>query len=119
MQERTWAEISLDNIEFNYRSMRAHLKDGAGFLGVVKANAYGHGAVPVAKRLETLGCDYLAVATVDEALELRENGIKSPILILGYTDPRHTQALIDNDITQSISALDMAHAMSEAASAYG
>ena len=84
-KKRCWVEISLDNIEFNYRQMREKLPDGCRFLGVVKANAYGHGAVEVAKVLENAGADYLAVAFIDEALELREHGIRLPILILGYT----------------------------------
>lgn len=119
MQGRTWAEISLDNIEFNYRSIRNHLNDGVKFLGVVKTNAYGHGAVQIAKRLEKLGCEYLAVATLDEALKLRENGISTPIIVLGYTDPSHTLELIDNDITQTVADLQMADAMSHVASAAG
>ena len=57
---RTWAEISLGNLEHNYRALRA-CAPNSGFLGVVKANAYGHGAVPVAKRLEELGADYLSL----------------------------------------------------------
>lgn len=119
MQGRTWAEISLDNIEFNYRSIRAHLKDGVGFLGVVKANAYGHGAVRVAERLESLGCEHLAVATLEEALELREGGITTPILILGYTDPAFTMELIDNNITQAVGDISAASAMSKIAADNG
>jgi alanine racemase len=119
MQERTWAEISLDNIEFNYRSMRSHLNDGTGFLGVVKANAYGHGAVRVAERLETLGCDYLAVATYEEAMELRYNKIETPILILGYTNPKYTKDLIRHNVTQAIGDIDAARAMSRLAAEEG
>ena len=83
---RTWAEISLGNLEHNYRALRA-CAPNSGFLGVVKANAYGHGAVPVAKRLEELGADYLAVACLDEGAELRRAGLELPILILGHTPP--------------------------------
>ena len=115
MQERTWAEICLDNIEFNYRSMRAHLKEGVGFLGVVKANAYGHGAVRVAERLEKLGCDYLAVATYEEAMELRYSNIETPILILGYTNPKYTKDLIRHNVTQSVGDMEAARAMSKLA----
>ena len=78
MQTRTWREISLANLEHNYRALRALLPQGCRFLGVVKANAYGNGAVPVAKRLEELGTEYLAVACVDEAAELREAGATRP-----------------------------------------
>ena len=101
-KKRCWAEISLDNIEYNYRSMRSRLPDGCKFLGVVKANAYGHGAVEVAKVLEGAGADYLAVACIDEAVELRENGINLPILVLGYTAAEYTRQLIEYNITQNV-----------------
>ena len=66
-ERRTWAEISLPNLEHNYRALRALLPEGCRFLGVVKADAYGHGAVPVARKLEELGAEYLAVACLAEA----------------------------------------------------
>ena len=69
-QKRTWAEIDLGRLARNYHALRGLTPPGCKFLGVVKANAYGHGAVPVAKKLEDLGADYLAVACLDEALEL-------------------------------------------------
>ena len=93
-RKRTWAEVDLDNIRYNYRSMRAALTPGQRFLGVVKANAYGHGAVKIAGVLEKEGADYLAVACLDEAVELREAGIKLPVLILGITDPKYTKLLM-------------------------
>ena len=83
-QTRTWAEIDLGNLEHNYRTLRACAPESK-FLGVVKADAYGHGAVPVARKLEQLGADCLAVACLAEALELRQAGIEMPILILGAT----------------------------------
>ncbi len=55
--KRTWADISLDNLEYNYRSIRAHLPSGTRFLGVMKADAYGHGAVPVSRALADLGAE--------------------------------------------------------------
>ena len=82
-ERRTWAEISLPNLEHNYRALRALLPEGCRFLGVVKADAYGHGAVPVARKLEELGAEYLAVACLAEARELREAGVLTPILLLG------------------------------------
>ena len=119
LQKRTWAEISLDNIRHNYRSIRAHLPQGCKFLGVVKADAYGHGAVPVSKLLEQEGADYLAVSCLDEALELRENGITMPILILGHTPARYTDLLLDNNITQTVSCLAKALEYSERAQFHG
>ena len=83
--KRTWAEINLDAVEYNYRKIREHIGKNVKFLGVVKADAYGHGAVMVSKKLESLGADYLAVSSIDEAMELRFNGITMPILVLGHT----------------------------------
>ena len=114
-QKRTWAEIDLDNIRYNYRSMRKALKPEQKFLGVVKANAYGHGAVQVARVLEKEGADYLAVACIDEAVELRDSGIKLPVLILGITDPKYTDVLIEKNITQAVGSLENAKKMSETA----
>ena len=118
-QTRTWTEIDLSNLEHNYRALRAMLPQGCRFLGVVKADAYGHGAVPVARRLEMLGAEYLAVACLDEALELRQAGITTPILILGYTPVERADSLLDNGITQTVYDVDMARALSDAAAAAG
>ena len=118
-QTRTWTEIDLSNLEHNYRALRAMLPQGCRFLGVVKADAYGHGAVQIARRLETLGAEYLAVACLDEALELRQAGITTPILILGYTPTERAEALLDNGITQTVYDVEMARALSNAAAAAG
>ena len=83
---RCYAEISLEAIGHNIREVKKRLPEGVKLLGVVKANAYGHGAVPVASYLENQ-VDYFATATIEEAVELRENGISAPILILGYVSP--------------------------------
>lgn len=119
MTRRTWAEIDLAALEHNYRTLRAMLPRGCKLLCPVKANAYGHGAVEVAKRLERLGADYLAVACLDEALELRSAGVSLPVLILGYTDPEWTAELVENSITQTVFTLDDASAYSEKAMALG
>ncbi|MGM9607708.1 MAG: alanine racemase [Oscillospiraceae bacterium] len=113
--KRTWAEISLPNLEHNYRALRGMLPRGCRFLGVVKANAYGHGAVPVAKKLEELGAEYLAVACLDEAVELRRAGITAPILLLGPTPVEFAGELLQYDLTQSVQDLPAARALSEAA----
>lgn len=105
LQKRSWAEIRLPNIRHNYEAIRASLPEGCRFLGVVKADAYGHGALPVAKLLQEAGADYLAVSCLDEALELRRGGIDMPILILGHTPYEYTGVLIENHITQTISCL--------------
>lgn len=119
LQKRTWAEISLPNLRHNYTAIRAALPAGCRFLGVVKADAYGHGAPTVAKLLQDCGADYLAVSCLDEALELRRGGIRMPILILGHTPPEYTQALIENNITQTVTCLAKALEYSAAASVLG
>ena len=119
LQKRTWAEVSLDNISHNYRAIRAALPEGCRFLGVVKADAYGHGAVAVARLLESEGADYLAVSCLDEAMELRSAGITMPLLILGHTPSEYTETLIDNDITQTVSCLAKAQEFSARAAALG
>ena len=118
-QKRTWAEIFLPNLRHNYEAIRAALPEGCRFLGVVKADAYGHGALPVSKLLQDAGADYLAVSCLDEALELREGGISVPILILGHTPPEYTSVLIAQKLTQTVSALAKAREYSAAASALG
>ena len=105
LQKRTWAEINLDNLRHNYESIRAALPEKCRFLGVVKADAYGHGAPTVARLLQSCGADYLAVSCLDEALELRDGGITMPILILGHTPHEYTGTLINNDITQTVTCL--------------
>ena len=105
LEKRTWAEISLENIRHNYRAVRAVLPEGCRFLGVVKANAYGHGALQVSRTLEDAGADYLAVSCLDEAMELRDGGITMPILILGHTPVEYTRMLLENNITQTVTNL--------------
>ena len=97
---RCYAEISLEAIGHNIREVKKRLPEGVKLLGVVKANAYGHGAVPVASYLENQ-VDYFATATIEEAVELRENGISAPILILGYVSPSQYGDLVEYDITQT------------------
>ena len=99
---RTWAEIDLDSLAGNYRKIKEHIGENVGFMGIVKADAYGHGSVQVARCLQDEGADYLAVSSIDEAMELRENGIRMPVLILGHTPRDQTAKLIENDITQTI-----------------
>ena len=100
--KRTWAEIDLDALAHNYGRLRQHIGPKVRFLGVGKADAYGHGAVQVARTLQELGADYLAVSSIDEAMELRHNGIAMPILILGHTPREQVKNLIDLHITQAV-----------------
>lgn len=119
LQKRTWAEISLPNILHNYKAIRASLPEGCRFLGVVKADAYGHGSLQVSRLLQDAGADYLAVSCLDEALELRRGGITMPILILGHTPAEYTETLIDERLTQTVTCLAKALEYSAAADALG
>lgn len=108
LDKRTWANIYLNNIEHNYHQIKNYIGNDTKFLGVVKANAYGHGSLEVSKLLQKLGADYLAVACLDEALYLRKNNITLPILILGHTPAKYVGELIRYDITQCVANLNKA-----------
>lgn len=99
---RTWAEIDLDALAHNYNVLRKRIGENVKFLGVVKADAYGHGSVQVSRLLQNLGADYLAVSSIDEAIELRKNDITMPILILGHTPREQVGQLIKHNITQAV-----------------
>lgn len=79
----TWAQVDLDKLAYNFRQIKKLLRSGTRVMACVKADAYGHGLVPVAKRLTGIGADYLGVASIDEAIELRRANINLPVLILG------------------------------------
>ena len=112
---RTWAVIDLDALKENYEKLRRHIGPDVKFLGVVKADAYGHGAIRVAEVLEKRGADYLAVSSIDEAMELRLGGIAMPILILGHTPREQVEKLIENHITQAVTCKAKAMEYSEEA----
>lgn len=95
---RTYAAVDTAAVRHNYEIVRSKIKKDCKVLSVIKADAYGHGAVEVARTLKD--SDYFGVACLDEALELRENGIETPILILGYTNPREANLLAEQGITQ-------------------
>lgn len=98
---RCYAEISLGNIRHNIDQVKSRIPKGVRLLVVIKANAYGHGALEVANALEGF-VDYFAVATVEEAVELREEGIRTPLLVLGYTSPSQFEESIRNDVTMTV-----------------
>ena len=117
--KRTWSEIDLDALVHNYRTLRERVGEGVKFLGVVKADAYGHGSVIVARTLQENGADYLAVSSIDEAMELRLNGITMPILILGHTPKEQVERLLQYDITQAVTCKAKAVEYSEEATRLG
>ena len=113
--KRTWAEIDLDALSHNYHMLRKKIGPEIKFLGVVKADAYGHGSVQVSRLLQELGTDYLAVSSIDEAIELRHNDITMPILILGHTPKEQVSRLIKYNITQAVTCKAKALEYSEEA----
>ncbi len=116
---RAWAEIDLDAIGHNARAVRSKVAANAKLIGVVKADAYGHGAVQVAACLLENGADMLAVSQIDEALQLRLSGIGAPVLILSDAEPERAGELVKYDITQTIFGPEMAESISRAAVAQG
>lgn len=117
--KRTWAEIDLDNLKHNFDVIRKQVGPETKLLGVVKADAYGHGAVRVAKALECYGAAYLAVSNIEEAAELREGGITLPILMLGYTPAEEGERIVSLDMTQAVPNLAIARAYNDAAARAG
>lgn len=109
---RTWAEVRTENLVHNMRTIRRSLPPGTRFLAVVKADAYGHGAVPAARALAAAGADYLAVACPEEALALRRAEITAPILILGPSPAAAVPELIAHGITQALGSAEAAEAYS-------
>ena len=111
-------EIDLGNLRHNVR----HLKSKIGnrrIIGVVKANAYGHGAARISRVLEEEGIDFFAVAIIEEALSLRESGIRKPVLILSCVDPSRASEVVSENLTVSIADMEMARALSAEASRQG
>lgn len=95
----TWADISLDALHHNIEAIKSQLKEGTRLLASVKANAYGHGLVEISRAVERFGVDYLGVAFLDEALQLRKEGIQLPILVLGFVAPEHLHIAREYDVT--------------------
>jgi len=100
--QRSWIEISKEALRHNVKEISYHLNNKTQLMAVVKADAYGHGAVNVCQELNKMGIQSFAVATLSEAIELRENHIKGDILILGYTDPSQSFLIHKYDFIQTI-----------------
>lgn len=107
----TKAEISLDNLTYNYRQVKNKLSINTKFMGVIKADAYGHGAIEVGRHLEAQGVDYLAVAVLDEAIELREAGIRSPLLVFGAIERDRIPIAIQLNIAITVFSEEVADAV--------
>ena len=92
--DRAWIELNMSNLENNINEFKSIIPKTTEIMAVVKANAYGHGAIPISKFLNSIGINNFAVATLQEGIELRKSGITGNILILGYTDISEIQLLI-------------------------
>ena len=99
---RAWVELNMNNLRHNVKVLQANLPYECQLMPAVKANAYGHGAAEISKELNACGISAFCVATVQEGVELRKNGIKGEILILGYTHPEHFHLLSKYDLTQTV-----------------
>ena len=113
-----WAEINLDNLKKNYKAVRKIIGKRK-LIAVVKSNAYGHGSVEIAKELENLGADYLAVRNLEEGIELRSEGIEKPILIMGYVFPKQVNYVVEFSLTPTILSFDFAEELQRFLETYG
>lgn len=114
----TYVEINLDNIKYNMQKIREVLGEDVKIAAVVKANGYGHGAVDIAQTIMENGADYLAVATLTEALQLRKHHLDYKILIMGYTPDEYLEYIVQNNITQTIFSLRQAKLLDDIATKY-
>ena len=110
-----WAEVNLQALRHNYREIKKQLAPGVKLCAVVKANAYGHGALAVARVAVEEGADYLAVAALSEGLELRQAGFLTPILVLGLVMPEDAKEVVEYGLTQVVCELSLAKALSQEA----
>ena len=116
--KRTRAEIDLGAVRANFKAVKEHIGNKR-ICCVVKANAYGHGAVALSRVYEELGADFLAVSGIEEALQLRRAQIRLPILILGYTAPECASILADQNISQCVYSQEYGCALADAAASQG
>lgn len=114
---RCWAEIELNTIAHNVEEIRKMIPKTTNIMAIVKANAYGHGDIAITKELIKCGVDFFGVSSIDEALHLREAGIKENILILGYTPPTHFHHLHEQELIQTLISMEYAQKLSEYAKA--
>ncbi len=118
-KQLTWAEIDLSAYAHNIRELRRATQPQARLMAVVKANGYGHGAIEVARTALQNGAEYLGVARLHEAVELRKAGLAAPILIFGYSSPDSAPTLIDYELIQTVYSPTTAQALSEQAARQG
>ena len=114
-----WAEINLSNLDYNIKNIKAKAGEGRELIGVIKADAYGHGSVMCADVLRQNGVKTFAIATLQEAITLREAGAKEEIIMLGLTPDMYADVIVDYDITPVVCDSINAKAISDAAAAKG
>lgn len=119
LRRRTWAEIDLGAIRRNFSAVRAAVSPQTKVCCVIKADAYGHGAIRLARFYQTLGADWLAVSNLEEALQLRTNGITLPLLILGYTPEECVPLLAEYNISQTVYSYEYGMKLAELAEKAG
>lgn len=112
---RSWAVVDLDNIDYNLHQIKQKLRPGCMIMGVIKADAYGHGDKYIADELIKLGVNWFAVSNLNEAMSLRNQGIYHPILILGTTPPNKARQLCEYNITQAVFSLEYAKKLQQQA----
>ena len=117
--DRSCVEIDLDALRHNFEEIKKVTMPGAGILAVVKADAYGHGAYETATALLECGAAGLCLATIDEAVDLRNRGIKAPMMILGFTDRSRFADVVRYDIEQAVYSYEIARALSDEAVSQG
>ncbi len=107
----TWAEVNLGNLAYNIRQVRKLLQPRTKILVTIKADAYGHGLIPVAKKLMACGVDYFGVASIDEGMALRREGVDIPILVMGLILPEHVDPLFKYQLTPTVCSEEMAQVL--------
>src|SRR6185369_1343665 len=115
----TWAEIDLNNLAANFKKVRERVSPAARVMAIIKANAYGHGAVECARRLASEGADWFGVALPEEGIELRESGISQPVLCLGGRRMIKTEICVQHRLTPVVYRVDMIEALNRAAANAG
>ena len=115
---RVWAEINLDNLAHNFAVIRERVPVGTAIMGIVKADAYGHGAVEVGAAMLECGADALGVAICEEGIQLREAGITAPILVMGFTPTPLLPNVVRLDLTQTVFSIEGARILSDIATRY-
>lgn len=114
-EERVLAIIDLDAIAYNMTNIKSKAGKETGIIGIIKADAYGHGSVEISKVILENGADWLAVAVVDEGINLRKNGITAPILLLGYTPELRLEDVVNNGFIQTVYTYETAKKLSDVA----